>query len=130
MTHPDLLWQSRVQLPQMGAMNPLLAWQQGAHLQGLNSIHARLMQTKMPSSFGGLMGGFTMGNPALQLATSLGGSFVTSPISSMQRSPGLSSPTRKVDTDSVTVDLRKSSIDQLRLKAKEHSTNIETHPTS
>ena len=104
------LWASRMQ--NLTGINPMLALQQQSALSGLA---AHYMHGKIPASFGGLFAGYMMNGPPVSMAPSMtmGAPLAGAPL-------GLMQPTR-LTMEHESLDMRKSSIDALRMKAKEHS---------
>ncbi|XP_013391261.1 retinal homeobox protein Rx-B isoform X2 [Lingula anatina] len=125
------LWATgRVPIPHLGGVNPMLF----LHQAGLSALHGQYLQNKAP--YGGLMPtGYLINAAAHPLAPSYGGSFVTSYLSPQgsQSSPP-ATPTRgsSLATSSgngEALDMRRTSIDKLRLKAQEHYATLDISPS-
>lgn len=98
----------------------MFALQQG----NLNNFAAHYMHTKIP--FGGLFANYmvnsnSFGVPGVLMGGNLNG------LSSASLN---TQPLSRISLDTESLDLRRSSIDKLRLKAKEHSVVIDTSPKS
>ena len=124
-TGPDPLVAAR--MSNFASFNPMFALQQG----GLNSLAAHyLHNSHKAASFGGLFTAGYMFHPptAAPLATAVHPGLMTSvptSSSSMPSQPEVASSRMFPDSHHDTLDLRKSSIDALRMKAREHSATID-----
>lgn len=104
----DPMWQNRVS--HLTGVNPIMA----LHQSNLNNLAAQYIQAKMP--FGGLISNYFVN------ANSLGvpGVFLGSGVPGYSTSGFPPASTSRLGMDAETLDLRRSSIDKLRMKAKEH----------
>ena len=120
-TGPDPLVAARMNLSSAG-MNPMLAIQHAASL-------SHYMQNK--TAFAGLFptaAGYMLHSPPGHLAGHPAAAMFTSSHQGMPPNPSISAslaPTRFFMDSNESLDLRKSSIDALRLKAKEHAAVID-----
>lgn len=88
------------------------------HQGNFNGIAAQYIQGKLP--FGGLLSNYMVNSNVYGVQ----GLILNSALRNMQSSPmGLVPARFPVDFESV--DMRKSSIDTLRMKAKDHSTTVD-----
>lgn len=108
----DPYWSTR--LTHLTGVNPMMAF----HQNSINNMAAaHYMQGKMP--FGGLLANYVVNTNSFGIpGILLGGGIPGVPSSSSLLSPPTSS---RFNLDPESLDLRRSSIDKLRLKAKEHS---------
>ena len=124
-TGPDPLLAARMQ----ATFNPMIAFQQG----GLSGLAAHYLHNKA-AAFGGLFSGYVLppphpGAPGLPhpalFPPGPGGPPVNTPDAAALVASRLYMESAAT-ANSDTLDLRKSSIDALRLKAREHSATLET----
>ena len=102
----------------ISGINPLLAFQQ----TGLSSLAAHYMQQKIP--FGGLFNGYMFQGAAMTLPPGMMTSHLAPNVTSTSPSSNAGHP-KASSPESDSLDMRKSSIDVLRMKAKEHSQNFD-----
>ncbi|KAK3605637.1 hypothetical protein CHS0354_032585 [Potamilus streckersoni] len=114
-TPMEAFWGGR--LSHLTGINPMFAFHQGS----LNNLATHYVQGKLP--FGGLLSnyvvnGSSLGVPGIYVGGNLGG---------LAHTAGLAAPTsaRYAREPEECLDFRRSSIDKLRMKAKEHSSALE-----
>ncbi|XP_060068920.1 retinal homeobox protein Rx1-like [Ylistrum balloti] len=110
----DPYWSTR--LTHLTGVNPMMAFHQN-NISSMAAAH--YMQGKMP--FGGLLANYVVNTNSFGIpGILLGGGMPGVPSSSL-----LSPTSSRYNMDPESLDLRRSSIDKLRLKAKEHSASTE-----